>query len=76
MSTETLQAIAHNVRRLRKARFWTQQQLADAAGMKRERISEIETLAVAGLSTNTLDPIAGALGVSVSVLTRQPKPMR
>ncbi len=76
MPTETLRAIAHNVRRLRTKRFWTQQQLADKAGLQRPRITEIETLAVPGLAIGTVEAIAGALGVTVSVLTRQPKPMR
>ena len=76
MSTDTLRAIATNVRRLRKKRGWTQKQLAEAAGILRERISEIETLAVPGLALGTVEAIAGALGVSVSVLTKQPTPMR
>ena len=76
MSTETLRAIAANLRRLRKKAGLSQKDLAEAAGLKQPRISEIERMVIDNPELKTIEAIAGALGVTVSQLTRQPKPIR
>lgn len=76
MPTETLRAIATNLRRLRRKAGLSQDALAEAAALAQPRISEIERMVIGNPELKTLEAIAGALGVSVSQLTRQPKPMR
>ncbi len=74
MSSETLKAIAHNLRRLRTKAGLSQASLAEAAGLAQPRISEIERMVVDNPELKTLEAIAGALGATVSQLTKQPKP--
>lgn len=63
-------ALAHNVRRLRFGRGWSQEELAAFAGERRQAmISEIET-ATANPTLDTLEHIATALGVRVYDLLR------
>jgi transcriptional regulator with XRE-family HTH domain len=58
-------ALAHNVRRLRKQRKWSQERLAAEAGeLRQSLISDLE-LAKANPTLITLESIAGALGVTV-----------
>lgn len=58
-------ALALNVRRLRKQRKWSQERLAAEAGeLRQSLISDLE-LAKANPTLITLESIAGALGVTV-----------
>ncbi len=69
-------ALAYNVRRLRKRRGWSQEQLAAQAGELRQGlISDIE-LAKANPTLSTLEFVAGALGVSVRDLLKPPRAPR
>ncbi|HSY50431.1 MAG TPA: helix-turn-helix transcriptional regulator [Thermoanaerobaculia bacterium] len=60
-------AIARNVRLLRRAREWSQEELADRAGCTRQTVSNIERLRNAP-DLETLQPIASALGVEIGTL--------
>jgi transcriptional regulator with XRE-family HTH domain len=65
-------ALAHNVRRLRQQRDWSQEQLAAEAGELRQGlISDIER-GKANPTLTTLEFIASALGVTVSELFTSP----
>ncbi|MCL6563282.1 MAG: helix-turn-helix domain-containing protein [Firmicutes bacterium] len=57
----------NRIRALRRARGWTQQQLAQAAGCGQSFLSEIET-GKANPTQAMLEAIAAALGVPVSQL--------
>jgi transcriptional regulator with XRE-family HTH domain len=70
------QALAHNVRRLRLGRGWSQEELAAFAGELRQAvISQIET-ATANPTFDTLEHIAAALGVRVFDLLKPRRRMR
>ena len=58
------------VRSLRKARNWTQEELAEAAGSDQATISGIETGKRARVSVDVFHRLAGALEVPVSELLR------
>lgn len=53
------------IRRLREARGWSQERLAEAADMNRSYIGEVERGAAIP-SLITIDKLAGALGTSAS----------
>jgi len=56
--------VGDKVRGLRKGRGWSQQELADRAGISMQTVSNLETgRHVPGMAT--LSKIAGALGVSL-----------
>jgi transcriptional regulator with XRE-family HTH domain len=55
------------VRSLREARAWSQEQLAEHAGLNRSYVGEIERGAAIA-SIVTVDKLAGALGVNVGEL--------
>lgn len=57
------------VRELREARAWSQEQLAEHAGLNRSYVGEIER-GSAIASIVTVDKLAGALGVPISSLLR------
>lgn len=59
--------MALKIRELRKARGWTQEQLADKAGVSRSYLTEIETGAKT-VNMRRLDAIAIALGVETPAL--------
>lgn len=59
--------LASNVRRARKARAWSQEQLAEATGLTQVSISQIET-AKAAASVDTIEKIADGLGTEPSIL--------
>ena len=63
----------NNIRRLRKAAGWTQQQLADRVGMHLTNMNRIERGKVA-LTTTTMVQIAEALGVTPTEII-QPRRM-
>ena len=56
-----------NVRKLREARTWSQEQLAEHAGLNRSYVGEIEC-GEAIASIVTADKIARAFDVSISTL--------
>jgi len=60
-------SIATQIKVLREQREMTQQQLADAAGMKQERISVLENVNYSSWSINPLRKLARALGVRLKV---------
>ncbi len=60
------------IRELRKERGWTQQQLADASGVSRLTIGDVE-LGKQHPTTRTLERVASALGVSVADLVDEPE---
>src|SRR5687768_14542994 len=60
--------IAASVRRLRKSRDWTQEQLAEAAGVSRSTINKIEK-GERDHDHSTVQAIARALGVAIGEIT-------
>lgn len=58
-----------NIQNLRQSRGWTQEQLADEAGIDRSYISEVE-LGRSSATTKKLEQIARAFGVDISELHR------
>jgi transcriptional regulator with XRE-family HTH domain len=54
-------AIGEQIKRLRKARGFTQESLAEASGVSRMTVARIEQ-AVSGPNVSTLDRFASALG--------------
>lgn len=65
--------VARNVLRLRIQRGMTQQQLAQALGVKQPRIAQIES-ADANLQIDTLDRLAAVFGVEPARLLQAEKP--
>ena len=63
----TLQVVAENVRRYRKARGWTQAELAEKLGRHQSKIAVIEA-AKHDLSTSVIDELADALEVPPAAL--------
>lgn len=61
-----LQHIGNNIKNLRKFRKWTQQQLADEAGVRMATISDIEA-GKANFEINTLVRIASALNCYLDI---------
>lgn len=62
-----VQSFGATVRRLREARGWSQERLAEHAGLNRTYVGEIERGTVIA-SIVTVDKLASALGVSVAEL--------
>lgn len=65
--------LAWNLRRLRGDRGLSQERLADASGVDRAYVSEIEQEDVA-TSVDTLDKLVHGLKVSIAELFREPEP--
>ncbi|HKK30613.1 MAG TPA: helix-turn-helix transcriptional regulator [Alphaproteobacteria bacterium] len=59
-----------NIQNLRQSRGWTQEQLADEAGIDRSYISEIE-LGRSSATAKKLEQIARAFGVDISELHKK-----
>ncbi len=59
--------IAHNVREFRQERIWSQEELADRAGVHRTYISQVER-AVTNPTATVIAKIADALGVKPAEL--------
>ncbi|GAA3269647.1 helix-turn-helix transcriptional regulator [Paenarthrobacter aurescens] len=75
-STTTLSlAIGARVKQERQSRGWTLDQLADAAGVSRRMIINVEQGA-ANPSVGTLLRISDALGVGLPSLVESPRPKR
>ena len=60
MSTETFGA---RLRRLRRAKGWTQEELSDHSGVKRSTIGLYESGAIKGAGAEAAHRLAAALGV-------------
>ncbi|RKP49624.1 helix-turn-helix domain-containing protein [Pararobbsia silviterrae] len=67
--TTLVHRIGRHVRALREARQWSQEQLAERAGLNRSYIGEVERGTVIA-SVVTVDKIAQALDLSLSELLR------
>ncbi|WP_271618962.1 helix-turn-helix domain-containing protein [Bradyrhizobium sp. CCBAU 51745] len=63
----TRRLLARNIRRLRLQRDWSQDDLADAAGMRQALVSPLE-VSTANPTLETLDKVAIALDVEVADL--------
>lgn len=63
--------IAHNVREFRQEHVWSQEELADRAGVHRTYISQVER-AVTNPTATVIAKIADALGVEPCELLRKP----
>jgi transcriptional regulator with XRE-family HTH domain len=60
--------IAHRLKELRKARNWTQQKLAEKAGLSFNAITKIEQGAAEHPTLKTLIKLADAFGISLDAL--------
>lgn len=68
VTSELTRTVAQNVRKLRADKGLTQTQLAEAAGLHRNTIAQLETLRMESIRLETLDSIARVLGVEISDL--------
>ena len=68
--TDLVRSLGATVRQLREAHAWSQEELAEHAGMNRSYIGEIER-GSAIASIVTVEKLAAALGVPISWLFRQ-----
>jgi transcriptional regulator with XRE-family HTH domain len=64
--------LARNLRRLRRAQKMTQEQLANAAGLRQALISELESSKL-DVRIDTLNRVAVALDASMAELFDEPK---
>lgn len=66
-----------NVKKLRKAKGWTQQQLAQKAGIVFSVLTKIEQGATKDPGLSTVMALAGALGIGLDELTGfKPNPVK
>lgn len=65
--------LANNVRRLRTAYGWTQEDLADKAGMDRSFLAHVERQA-RNVSLDSIERIAAAFAVPIAELFQQTEP--
>lgn len=71
----TAAIVAINVRSMRERAGWSQEAMADAAGLHRTYIGAIER-AEKNLTLSTLERVAQVLGVKVVDLLREPRIVR
>lgn len=71
-SSEACRRVSENLRRLRKTKGLSQEQLAEAAEFHRTYVSQLERC-VTNISINGLARLAEALGVDIIELLRLPK---
>ncbi|WP_454733660.1 MULTISPECIES: helix-turn-helix domain-containing protein [Cupriavidus] len=69
--TDLVRSLGTAVRQLREAHAWSQEELAEHAGLNRSYIGEIER-GSAVASIVTVEKLAAALGVPISWLLRPP----
>lgn len=69
MRQDTLTALGHRIRDKRKALGWTQEELADNAGIDRSYIGGVER-GQRNVTFNTLCQICDAFGCDVAALTK------
>ena len=72
MSTQPAIHLAANVRALRRARSWTQRQLAERAGIPRSTVASMESGA-GNPSLNNLALVSAALGAGIEELLARPR---
>jgi len=72
MATQSAYCLAENVRALRRTRSWTQQQLAQRAGIPRSTVASMESGAGNPSLTN-LASVSAALGVGIEELLARPR---
>lgn len=72
-SSRIMLVVANNVRRLRKAKGWSQEELADRSGLHRTYIGAIER-AEQNITVETLARVAVALGCSPEALLSGHRP--
>lgn len=72
MTTQPASHLSINVRALRRARSWTQQQLAERAGIPRSTVASMESGAGNPSLTN-LASVSAALGVGIEELLARPR---
>lgn len=65
--------LAQNLRVLRLTRGWSQEALAEVAGLDRSYVGDIER-AERNVGLDSLERLAGAFGLSVPELLREPEP--
>jgi transcriptional regulator with XRE-family HTH domain len=70
MKNSILRYFGDNVKRLRKDKGWSQEDLAEKAGLHRTYIGSIER-SERNVSLLNIERIAGALGVSIEILIRK-----
>jgi transcriptional regulator with XRE-family HTH domain len=68
-------ALGERLRRLRKEKEWMMEQLAEAAGVSKSYIWELENRPAQRPSADKLNGIAKALGVAVQDLMGEPPPV-
>jgi transcriptional regulator with XRE-family HTH domain len=66
--------LGENVRTLRKARKWTQQELAQHTGLAQNHLSMIETGQATQVAPQTLQRLARAFGITVDELLQETPP--
>lgn len=67
VDSELTVGLAMQIRKLRIARGWTQEQLAAATGKKQSVISQVESTDYGHMSINTLKRIAAAFDVGLKI---------
>lgn len=67
-----ISALGRNLRRLREARGWSQQELSDRSDVSRPVIARLELGTSGPPSLETAERLAKALGVSLDALTADP----
>lgn len=72
MTTQAAAHLAENVRSLRRARSWTQQQLSERAGIPRSTVASMESGAGNPSLTN-LASVSAALGAGIEELLARPR---
>jgi len=65
---DVVQVIGDNVRRLRRERGLTQEQLRDAAGVRQQFISELESGKAKNPAIRTIERLCAPLGVTMAEL--------
>ena len=74
-----MEVLCTNIRRVRLARGWSQEAVAEQAGLSARHFQDIEAKRRAGIRLATIDRIAGVLNVPVCQLLdpeRFPEPAR
>jgi transcriptional regulator with XRE-family HTH domain len=67
MNTPARQVLAHNIRRLRKERGWSQEVLAEKSGLHRTYVGDIERVE-RNVSVDNIEKLARAFNVPVKEL--------